>query len=61
MDSHEPARLCAIGLWIATTLARGLVRQMVREKHLGTVLTGILETKGCNHRGAEYFIFHRRF
>lgn len=47
MDSHKPAGLCAIRLWIASTLACGLIRQMVREKHLGTVFTGIFETKGC--------------
>lgn len=47
MGSHKPAGLCAIRLWIASTLACGLIRQMVREKHLGTVFPGIFQTKGC--------------
>jgi len=47
MDSHKPAGLCAIRLWIASTLACGLIRQMVREKHLGTAFPGIFQTKGC--------------
>lgn len=59
MDPHKPAGLCAIRLWIASSLACGLVRQMVREKHLGTAFPGISQTKGCT--GDQDFIFHRPF
>lgn len=52
MDPHKPAGLCAIRLWIASSLACGLMRQMVREKHLGTALPGIAQTKGCTRDGA---------
>lgn len=47
MDSHKPAGLCAIRLWIASTLACGLIKQMVGEKHLGTAFAGAFQTKGC--------------
>lgn len=51
MDPHKPAGLCAIRLWIASSLACGLTRQMVREKHLGTAFPGISQTKGCTGTG----------
>lgn len=59
MDPHKPAGLCALRLWIALSLACGLMRQMVREKHLGTAFPGMSQTKGCT--GDRDFIFHRPF
>lgn len=54
MDPHKAAGPCALRLWIARSLACGLMRQMVREKHLGTALPGISQTKGCAGDGDFY-------
>lgn len=48
MDPHKPAGPCVLsGFGLQSSLACGLVRQMVREKHLGTAFPGISQTKGC--------------